>query len=110
MVVAEGACADRAQAGTLIAGIAAELPLAGKGHDNNAIVMQAQQQGMQVRIPPRKNCKKPSSHGKHLYKLRHLMESAFLKLKDWRCIATRYAKNVASFPAAVQIDTWRDIS
>ena len=39
----------------------------------------------------------------HLYKLRHLVENAFLHLKRWRGIATRYAKNLKSFVAAVQI-------
>ena len=42
-------------------------------------------------------------HDKHLYKLRHLVENAFLHLKRWRGIATRYAKNLKSFVAAVQI-------
>ena len=36
-------------------------------------------------------------------KLRHLVENAFLLLKRWRGIATRYAKNVASFAATVLI-------
>jgi transposase len=35
--------------------------------------------------------------------LRHLLENAFLHLKCWQGIATRYAKNAASFLAAVQI-------
>nr|MCG3461763.1 IS5/IS1182 family transposase [Xenorhabdus bovienii] len=35
--------------------------------------------------------------------LRHLVENTFLHLKRWRGIATRYAKNSASFLAAVQI-------
>ena len=36
-------------------------------------------------------------------KLRHLVENAFLHLKRWCGIATRYAKNSASFLVAVQI-------
>ncbi|HSI84540.1 MAG TPA: IS5/IS1182 family transposase, partial [Candidatus Methylacidiphilales bacterium] len=32
-----------------------------------------------------------------------LVENAFLNLKQWRGIATRYAKNASSFLAAVQI-------
>ena len=43
------------------------------------------------------------AYDKHLYKLRHLVENAFLHLKRWRGIATRYAKNLKSFVAAVQI-------
>jgi transposase len=91
----------------------AEHLLADKGYDSNAIVEQAQQQGMQVQIPPRKNRKEPRSYDKHLYKLRHLVENAFLYLKQWRGIATRYARNAASFLAAVQIRClalWLDIS
>jgi len=32
-----------------------------------------------------------------------LVENAFAHLKQWRGIATRYAKNLASFAAAVNI-------
>jgi transposase len=54
-------------------------------------------------IPPRKNRKNPREYDKNLYKKRHLVENAFLRLKEWRGIATRYAKNASSFEAAVQI-------
>ncbi len=60
--------------------------------------------------------KKPKGakgYDKDLYKLRHLVENAFLHLKRWRGIATRYAKNAASFLAAVHISCialWADIS
>jgi len=41
-------------------------------------------------------------YDKALYELRrHLVENAFLHLKRWRGIATRYAKNTTSFFAAV---------
>ncbi|NOT81187.1 MAG: hypothetical protein HOP01_00435, partial [Gallionella sp.] len=42
-------------------------------------------------------------YDKDIYKLRHLVENALLHLKRWRGIATRYAKNLSSFVAAVQI-------
>jgi transposase len=58
---------------------------------------------MKVQIPPRKNRKTPRGYDKHLYKLRHLVENALLHIKSWRGIATRYAKKVSSFLAAVQI-------
>ena len=53
--------------------------------------------------PPKKNRKIQRDYDKYLYTLRHLVENAFLHLKRWRGIATRYAKNEASFLAAVQI-------
>jgi transposase len=87
--------------------------LADKGYDSDAIVEQAQQQGMQAVIPPRKSRKNPRGYDKHLYKCRHLVENAFLHLKRWRGIATRYAKNASSFLAAVQIRClalWSSIS
>lgn len=48
-------------------------------------------------------CKQPRAYDKALDKLRPLVENAFLHLKRWRGIATRYAINVSSFVAAVQI-------
>jgi len=58
---------------------------------------------MEVVIPPKKNRRKPREYNKDVYKLRHFVENAFLNLKRWRGIATRYAKNTASFLAAVHI-------
>jgi transposase len=83
--------------------------LADKGYDSNAIVQQAIMQGMIPVIPPKKNRKDQREYDAELYKLRHLVENAFLHLKCWRGIATRYAKNTASFLAAVHIrciDLW----
>ena len=60
-------------------------------------------EGMTPVIPPGKKRKHLREYDEYLYKLRHLVENAFLLLKRWRGIAARYAKNAASFPAAVQI-------
>jgi transposase len=102
-IITEGTCADCTQADILIDGIIAEYLLADRGYDSDAIIEQVKQQGMQPVIPPRKNRKEPRHYDKHLYKYRHLVENAFLHLKRWRGIATRYAKNMSSFLAAVQI-------
>lgn len=58
---------------------------------------------MDVVIPSKKSRVKQRVHDKDLYKLRHLVENAFLHLKRWRGIATIYAKSAASFLAAVHI-------
>ena len=97
----------------MIEGLTAEYLLADRGYDSDAIVEQAKKQGMEPVIPPRKNRKLLREYDKELYKLRHLVENAFLHLKRWRGIATRYAKNTASFLAAVQIRCialWANIS
>ncbi len=77
--------------------------LADRGYDTNVIIEKAEQAGMEAVIPPKKNRKVQREYDKELYRARHLVENAFLHLKRWRGIATRYAKNTASFLAAVQI-------
>ena len=87
----------------MIDGIYAQHLLADRGYDSNRIIDKAISQGMNVVIPPKKNRKVQREYDKYLYELRHLVENAFLHLKRWRGIATRYAKNTSSFVAAVQI-------
>lgn len=77
--------------------------MADKGYDTDAIAEQAEAAGMQVVIPPRSSRTQPRQYDKHLYSLRHLVENAFMRLKGWRGIATRYAKRSSSFLAAVQL-------
>ena len=113
IVITQGTTADCTQASKLIEGLTAGHLLADKGYDSDAIIEQAKLQGMQPVIPPKRNRKVMREYDKDLYKLRHLVENAFLHLKRWRGIATRYAKNTASFLAAVQIRClvlWANIS
>ena len=103
MFITAGPVADCSQACRLIEGIDAESLLADKGYDSDVLVESLQQAGVNPVIPPRKSRKRPRPYDKYLYRLRHLIENAFLELKRWRGIATRYAKNTASFLAAVHI-------
>ena len=103
VAITQGTTADSEQASCLIQGFDAEYLIADKGYDTNAIVQQAKSQNMKVVIPPKKNRTEQRIYDKDLYKLRHLVENAFLHLKRWRGIATRYAKNADSFLAAVNI-------
>ena len=101
--VTDATIADCSIAESLIADFYSEYLLADRGYDTDAIIRYALQAGMTPVIPPKKNRKVLRYYDKHIYKLRHLVENAFLHLKKWRGIATRYAKNVNSFIAAVQI-------
>ena len=103
IIITEGTTADCTKAEELIDGIKADFLLADKGYDSQDILDKAEGQGMKAVIPPRKNRKDQRYYDKNLYKIRHLVENAFLHLKRWRGIATRYAKNANSFLAAVQI-------
>ena len=101
--ITAGSVADCTQAGVLIEGLTAEFLLADRGYDSNEILEQAAAQKMTPVIPPRKNRREQRAYDAYLYKLRHLVENAFLALKRWRGIATRYAKNATSFLAAIHI-------
>jgi transposase len=102
VIVTAGPVADCTQAGALIEGLEADYLIADKGYDTNAIVEMAEASGAEAVIPPKSNRKEPRAYDKYLYKVRHLVENTFLKLKQWRGIATRYAKRASSFLAAVQ--------
>ncbi len=93
--------------------LSADYLLADRGYDTQDILDQAKCQGMTPVIPPKKNRKNQREYDKDLYKIRHLVENAFLHLKRWRGIATPYAKNAASFMAAIHIRCsalWANIS
>jgi len=77
--------------------------LADKAYDTNVILQAIKALGAEAVIPPKKNRKGQRWFDVEIYRLRHLVENAFLKLKKWRGIATRYAKNSDSFLAAVHI-------
>ena len=113
VIITAGPTADCTQAAQLIDGLDAQHILADRGYDSDAIVSQAEAQGMTAVIPPRKNRKELRLYDEEIYKLRHMVENAFLHLKRWRGIATRYAKNASSFLAAVHIRClalWANIS
>ncbi len=103
MFITSGTVADCAVAGQLIEGVDVDYLLADKAYDTNEILHLIKAHGAEAVIPPKKNRKEQRWFDKEIYRLRHLVENAFLKLKKWRGIATRYAKNSNSFLAAVHI-------
>ena len=54
-------------------------------------------------IPPKANRKSPRNFDRHLSTARHLIETFFAKLKQFRAIATRYDKTARNFLAAVYL-------
>ena len=102
-IITEGSHADCKQACALIAVLQAKHLLADRGYDTDQVLGQAQDQKMNTIIPAMKTRKLQRPYDKEQYKLRHQVENAFLQLKRWRGIATRYAKRASSFLAAIQI-------
>ena len=96
----------------MIDGLSAEALLADRGYDSNELIDKVVESGCQLVIPPKKNRREQRDYDKALYRVCHLVENAFLHLKRWRGIATRYAKQSLSFLAAVQIrciSLWAEI-
>jgi transposase len=91
--VTAGTTADCTVAANLIDGFEAKYLLADRGYDTDAIIDLTIESGMVAVIPPKKNRKLQREYDAYIYKLRHLVENAFLHLKRWGGIATRYAKN-----------------
>ena len=103
VAVTAGTTADCTQATALIDGIVAQFLLADRGYDTNEIINRAIASGFEIVIPPKKNRKAQREYDRDIYRVRHLVENAFLHLKRWRGVATRYAKTLASFAATVQV-------
>ncbi len=103
MIVTGGTTADCSQAAELVDGLAANFLMADKACDTNALLQWCTDNAVTPVIPPKANRTEKRDHDKYLQRLRHLIENAFLKLKQWRSIATSYAKTTATFLAERQI-------
>jgi transposase len=80
---------------------AAQHIIADKGYDAETIREHIRQSGANPVIPRKSNSKKPNPEfDSHLYKLRHLVENLFARLKHFRSIATRFEKLARNFKAA----------
>lgn len=77
--------------------------LADKAYGTNEILDYIQLQDADYAIPPKCNTRIPWRCDWWLYKERHLVERFFLKLKNFRRVATRYDKLATSFLAFVYI-------
>ncbi|WP_376779986.1 IS5 family transposase [Stutzerimonas kunmingensis] len=80
----------------------AEHFIADKAYDSETIREQARRRGMTPVIPRKSNSSKPNPEfDAYLYKLRHLVENVFARLKHFRGIATRFEKLARNFRAMV---------
>ena len=77
--------------------------LADKAYGTSEILDYIQRQDGDYVIPPKSNSRNPWKCDWFLYKERHLVENFFLKLKQFRRVATRYDKLASSFLAFIYI-------
>ena len=84
-------------------GISESTILADKAYGTKEILDYIQRQDGDYAIPPKSNTRNPWKCDWVLYKERHLIECFFLKLKQFRRVATRYDKLATSFLAFIYI-------
>ncbi len=97
-----GQACDLEGTDAFLPGLSAGALLADKAYDADERVLKAlEEKGIEAVIPPKSNRKQQRDYDKDLYKTRHLVENFFLKLKQFRAIATRYDKTARNFLGAV---------
>jgi transposase len=98
-----GQAGEFAEALPLLAGRQAEIVMADRGYDSNAIVAAIESIGAEAVIPSKICRKVQRPHDRTLYKLRNRIERCFNRLKQFRRLATRYCKRRAAFQATVAL-------
>nr|WP_256836243.1 IS5 family transposase [Pseudomonas oleovorans] len=94
---------DCTQAATLIAKLpTAQVIVADKGYDSEAIREQIGQQGSKAVIPRKRTSVKGNADlDRGLYRNRHLVENAFARLKHYRAVASRFDKLKRNYESVV---------
>ena len=78
--------------------------IADKAYDSETIRNRLKQDNISPVIPKRRNAKQPDVAFDHyLYKLRHLVENTFARLKQFRSIATRYEKLARNYKSMLYL-------
>jgi transposase len=81
-----------------------EALLADKAYDAQERVLSVlDSASVQAVIPSKSNRTVPREYDEEMYKLRHLIENFFAKLKQFRGIATRYDKRASTFLGAIHL-------
>ena len=82
----------------------ADYLIADKGYDAVTIRILIKNKNMIPIIPMRSNSKRLNKEfDKYLYRLRHLVENAFARLKHFRAIATRFDKLARNYQSMIYI-------
>ncbi len=77
---------------------------ADKGYDSDSLRAHIKQAGTRDNIPRKRNTKSSNDHMDwELYKVRHLVENAFAKLKNYRAVATGFDKLKQSYENTVAL-------
>ena len=80
---------------------AAKKLLGDKAYDSASLRHWLKERGTTAVVPNKANRKLPFTFDRRSYRLRHRIENAFCRLKDFRRIATRYDKLARNFLASL---------
>ena len=94
-----GQAHDMKGAAPLIKGVSFDALRADKAFDADWLLHDLDERGATVVIPLKTNRNIQRNYDAKLYKLRHLVENDFAKIKESRAIATRYDKTDCSYTA-----------
>ena len=96
VIITAGNINDISVAPELVAAIdlaETQAVIADKGYDSDKLRAQIEEEGSQANIPYKRDREeKNKDMDWYLYKIRHLVENTFARLKHYRAIATRYDK------------------
>jgi len=101
LTLTAGQAADVTQAEALLECQPAEVVIADKGYDSDAVVERIEASGAEAVIPPRSNRKRQRPYDRERYKDRNLAERFWSKVKQHRRVATRYDKLAVAYRAAI---------
>ena len=102
-VLGPGQQNDMAPACDLIRGLVGKQVLADRAYDADSLGDLVRAQGGEPVIPPRRHRKGPRHYDVTAYRQRWGIEGFFARLKQWRCIATRYDKLAANFRGFIKL-------
>ena len=75
-----------------------------KGYDSDSIRDKVRGENMTTVVPTCKNAKQPNPNlDSYLYKLRHLVEITFTRLKQFRSMTTKYEKLARNFKSMIYL-------
>jgi transposase len=101
--VTAGQKSDYGQANFLASQDRCTQPIADRGYDSNGFRNMLFSSGIQPIIPGRRNRKVAIVVDPNTYKKRNVIERFFARVKEFRRIAARYEKTVATFGAMFTI-------
>ena len=102
-VVLPGQAHDLPVVPKLLKGLSFGALVGDRAFDADWPVSELDRCGAEAVIPPGKNRKEPRDHDREMYRWRHRIENLFAKIKDFRAMATGYAKTDVSFMAGLHL-------